>query len=375
MIILKALMCIIILIVVPALVGMVAMAPLSKENRSLGLLIPLGFLVMLVIFELVTIPVLLTTQYENFKYVVAIYTPIILLLCAAGVYILSIQCKVSGGAKAYLKRLCAIYKIKEKDNTSHSSKNGFSSKTLSMIIWIIAGAVLVFILVMSQTKVMFDGDDAYYVVQSLITQQNGSMYVTMPYTGGASPIDMRHAMAVFTMWVTYVGTMTGIHTTIICHSVLPLVLIPLSLLIYSEIGIRLLKNREELLPYYVLIVEVIILFGRVSLYTSENFLLSRTWQGKSLAGNVLIPMTIFAIFLLFTEEKKSKFAILVLVNAVAGIFSSLAVMLICILMAAGGFWYGIYTKKVSNVIRVWLCCIPGVLYMILYLYYTYFGWR
>lgn len=361
MIILKALMCSVILIIVPALVGVVVTTPLSAGNKSLGMIIPVGYITMLLLFELVTIPVLLTTKYQNFKYVVAIYTPIILLICALGVYVLILQSRICGGIKDYLHRLCDIYK--------------FEKLNYSKYVWVVVAAVLVFILIMSQTKALFDGDDAYYVVQSLITQQNGSMYVTLPYTGGAAPIDMRHALAVFTMWITYVGCVSGIHTTIICHTVLPLVLIPLSLLIYSEIGIRLLKGKEDLLPYFALVTEFLILFGKTSLYTSETFLLSRTWQGKSLAGNLLIPMTVLTLIILFSEKKPYKYVLLVLMNAVAGIFSSLAVMLISILIAAGGFWHGIYTKKLVNVIRAWLCLAPGVIYMLLYLYYTYIGWR
>ncbi len=85
--------------------------------------------------------------------------------------------------------------------------------------WIVALALLGYILFMAVTHTSFDGDDSYYVVQSLIAQETGSMYTVEPYTGGSTTMDVRHAMAVFTMWVAYMASVSGIHVTIFCHSV------------------------------------------------------------------------------------------------------------------------------------------------------------
>lgn len=364
--------------------GLAVVSLFKTENRSLGLILPAGYLLMLLSFEIVTLPILLAIDFDNFNYVVRIYTPVMILLAGVGS---GIALKCAGGVsglKEYFGSMLGIYRLhKDSKNDSLNGQNAptgkFSFLTYGkydgIIVWIIAAAVLVYILVMTQTRVIFDGDDAYYVVQSLIAQQNKSMYVTLPYTGGASPLDMRHAMAVFTMWISYIGTMTGLHSTILCHTVLPLVLIPLTLVTYMEIGIRFLRRREDMLPYFVLFTEVIILFGRVSILTSEAFLLGRTWQGKSMAANFLFPMTLIAIYSLFKEKGNGKWLFLLLVNAVAGIFSSLAVVLVCILMAIGALWYTIYTRKLINLLRVCLCCAPSAVYMGLYVLFTYVTWK
>ena len=99
---------------------------------------------------------------------------------------------------------------------------------------------------MALTHASFDGDDAYYVVQSVITDETDTLYRILPYTGFSTSLDMRHAMAVFPIWIAYLARMTGIHATIVSHSILPLVLIPLTYLIYYEIGKVLFKEKEDL---------------------------------------------------------------------------------------------------------------------------------
>ena len=358
MIIVNVLMSIILLLIIPFCMGLLVVGRLDEDIRTAGLVLPVGYLVELVTFELVTIPILLATKYQNFRYVLWIYTPIMILLALAGLVSYIKQLRKS--EIAYLSTSIKEYKPKDID---------------SLIIWIIVAIILIAILVMAQTRVVFDGDDAFYVTQSLITQQNGTMYAIQPYTGRAADVDIRHAMAVFTMWISYIGKLSGIHTTILCHSILPIFIIPLTLIAYAEMGYKLLGQRKDMLPYFVLFMELLIVFGRISIYTSETFLLTRTWQGKSMAANLLIPMTYMALYVLFTSKDKSRWLLLLIVNAVAGIFSSLAVVLASILILIGGFVLAVKERKIKPFIYSCMCCVPGGIYMLIYLYYTYFGWR
>ena len=378
MIVYQILMCILILIIVPFCMGMLITPRLEKGTVLMSL--PVGYLVMLVSFELVTIPVILLTQYSNFKYVLRIYTPVMLILAFLGI--------LSGLKSGYL-------------NMARTRAKGIfgviASDREQLIVWSVAFIILIVMLILPMFRVIFDGDDAYYVVQSLIAQQKGTMYASNPYTGRAAAIDMRHALAVFPMWIAYVGTMARIHTTILCHSVLPLIFIPLSLLVYGLFGSLLLRAHKNLLGYFVIFTEIFIIFGRVSMYTPETFLLARTWQGKSVAANVLIPMIFIGLWYVsallrekqaadsaggsLTEDavkpgdERMGWILLVLINAAAGIFSSLAVVLACVITCSGGLILGILKRRIRVFAASCLCCIPGILYMLLYLYFTYLAWR
>ncbi len=57
------------------------------------------------------------------------------------------------------------------------------------------------------------GDDAYYVVQSVLADQTGVLNRIRPYTGLSTDLDIRHALATLPLWIAYVARMTGIHAT------------------------------------------------------------------------------------------------------------------------------------------------------------------
>ena len=138
----------------------------------------------------------------------------------------------------------------------------------------------------------------------LTAQQTDTLYRIDPNRGVSMPLDARHALALFPIWEAYVGTMCGIHATVMTHSVAPLLLIPLTYLIYYEIGRELFCNKKRLLPMFMVLMALWQMFGNVSIYTTETFFLTRTWQGKSFAGNFIIPAVFWIFLCLFREEER-----------------------------------------------------------------------
>lgn len=207
--------------------------------------------------------------------------------------------------------------------------------------WVIAGWLIVFILVgfqlvMSQRYMFSDGDDAYYVAISVITQSTDTMYMFQPYTGSTSELDIRHCWSSAPIYVAFLGRIANIHTTIIAHTVLPLILIPISYIIYGLIGRRLLGKRKEYLPLFMIFINVVILFGNATIYTNATFMLTRTWQGKSMLANIIIPTMFLALLLLYEYGDRLGIWILISITAVAAIFTSTMGMFLIPVLAAGG---------------------------------------
>lgn len=206
------------------------------------------------------------------------------------------------------------------------------------------------------------------------------MYRILPLTGGSTGLDVRHAMAVFPMWVAFVSVRAGVHATIVSHVVMPLVLIPLTYLLYYEMG-RMLFTRvqgsRENLPVFMILMAVFQIFGNVSLYTNETFFLTRTWQGKAVAGALVIPALIWAFLQIYdtSVEKKRTSAgvwiLLVWINMTAGVCSSIAVFLVCILAALTAFCLAVAWRDWKILFKVGAACIPNVVYMGLYVLIAY----
>ena len=137
------------------------------------------------------------------------------------------------------------------------------------------------------------------------------------------------------------------------------------------------------------------MFGNVSIYTTETFFLTRTWQGKSLAGNFIIPAVFWIFLCLFREEerenlqriglaaktpsetKKQKkiqgwnnaglWMMLTLLNLAAGASSSLAVLLSCALTVGLGVLLAIRSRRFRNLLYAGLSCALGGAYVLLYM--------
>ena len=346
------------LLAIPFCIGLIPAYFLTDEKKNPGVILLAGYLLMWAVFEVITVPAVLFIKFDNFSFVFRFFTAAALVLAAVGIVLKYLH--FVRERNTYTKPLI----IRDKPY-----RPGIEAKIEWVIFFIIVG----FCLYMSVTRASFDGDDAYYVVQSLMTQQTGSMYRNQPYTGRSSPIDVRHALAVFPMWIAYVAVQADIHATILSHVIMPLLLIPLAYLVYYEIAKVLFAEKKENIPVFMIIVALFQMFGNVSIYTNETFFMTRTWQGKSVAGSFVIPMLFLLLLWLYEDEEKKKgkdtafWIMLVCLHLTAGMCSSISVFLLVFLLAVTAFCFMITKRDIKVPFKLGLTCIPSAVYVLLYL--------
>lgn len=382
------------LIIIPYCIGLVPVSFLAEEKRNPGIVFLAGYFTMWALFGLVTIPVVLFVRYDNF------------ILASNCFMALGIVCAAAGVWLTYRRRRFG------RQGQRMSIKDCIREMSLAeRIEWILFLLLLGFQLYKAAAYASFDGDDAYYVAASLIAQQADTMYTILPLTGRHTGLDIRHAMAVFPMWIAFAAKKSHIHATILSHTILPFVLIPLTYLVYYEIG-RILFGRRgegqqakesdqpdqgqqwktcrENLPLFMILMAVLQIFGNVSIYTNETFFLTRTWQGKAVAGSLVIPALLW-LFLLLDNGRDRREAgrgrtdagqkrtgagpgvwfLLVCVNITAGICSSIAVFLVFILMAVSAVCLAFVERDLKVVIKMGAVCIPNAFYVLAYLVVGY----
>lgn len=238
--------------------------------------------------------------------------------------------------------------------------------------WTMVFFLIGFQMVMAVTHASFDGDDAYYVVQSVITDETDTLYRILPYTGRATSLDVRHSMAVFPIWIAYIARMTGVHATIVSHTILPIVLLPITYWIYLEIGKKLFAEKSKGLPVYMMFVCLLQMFGNTSIYTNATFFLMRTWQGKSMLANVVIPAIFMVLLWLFDGEPEKRknqtglWAMLFVLNIVAAMMSTASVFLNTLLL---GVMAGVFAWQEKNpviLVKMAFACLPCGVFALLY---------
>lgn len=369
MMIVKGISLIFWLFIVPSCIGLIPVRWIPEKKRNMGVVFTGGYLMMLSLCWLVTVPCILLVKYYSFRTMAVWFTAVSLLAAALGAGITVWTCRQGKWVSLW-------------------PKPDFRGMSLEVKIeWILFFLLVFWQLYKAFTLASFDGDDAEFVAQSLVTQQSETMYLIKPYTGGTTSLDIRHSLAVMPIWIAFIGRRTGIHTTVLAHSLLPFLLIPLTYTVYYEIGAHLFKKKREYLPAFMVVMALLQIFGNVSIFTNETFFLTRTWQGKAVAANFVIPVTIWLLLWIFDREEEEAvhkdavrkgrtegetqaglWALLCLANMTAGVCTSMGAFLNVILVAASAFWLMVAERKFSILVKAGFACAPNVIYMLLYLF-------
>lgn len=240
------------------------------------------------------------------------------------------------------------------------------------LLWILFGVLFLFQLIQAVRLAYGDGDDAYYVAVSTITEDAQTMYRKLPYTGGSTNVDIRHGLAPFPIWIAFLARVSGIPAVSVAHVAMPLMLIPVTYGIFYLLGKSLLKGKEHLLPGFMIFTEILVLFGDYSFYTAEHFMLARSRQGKAALGSVVLPMLLLLLFVLLDrlqEQKKLGPAYWLLLGCVmitGCLCSTMGAFLLCLMVAVTGLSAAVCYGRWKVLVPMALCCAPCVVFVLLY---------
>ena len=388
MVVLSALSLILWLFIVPMGIGFLAQRILPKTKKTIGITFLCGYLVSFAVFEVIAIWCMLKIQYGAFHKCTIAYAGTLGILTALGyaIRIWDVQKEYYKGVNIFFLFFPGDERAKPEALMSPRTdvrvmKFQYSKESLAY--WGLFALIVCFQLIMVLVKAPFDGDDAYYVVESLLAQQADVMNTILPYTGSSTSLDIRHAMAVFPLWIAFIAKMSGIHATIVSHTIMPFVLLPMTYLIYLEIGRILMGRRQDLLPVYMIFISLMAMFGNTSIYTPETFLMMRTWQGKSMVANFVLPFVIWLFLWMFDDCRKpgflwneetggirvirnSTWILLFLLNMAAGIMSSMGIIFGTGLAGLFSFLLLIYSRDFRIIPKAILSVVPTGIYLLMY---------
>lgn len=364
------------LFLIPVLLGL-PFAGLGTEGRKrVGTALVCGYMEMWAIFQVLAVGLILATG--KFNHVVYAFMGVGIL--GAAISVIWVLFRQKRCEKHLKERKLPPWKLSNKVERMH----GF----ITILTWAVFVAMVVFQVIMSGVMAFGDGDDAFYIPISAATESSGNMYRTIPYTGEATTLDVRHALAPFPVWIAFLSRISGIHATILAQSILGGVLLVICYLIYDRIAHVLFADNKEGIPVFMLLVSVMILFGNYSFYSAETFLITRASQGKAVLGNLIVPFLFWCILQMAQEygmdkslaeehrrphgkSEKRKFlllALIIMTTMAAWLCSSLGTFLCAALIAISGVVVAIAYKNVRALLYAMACVIPSAFFAILYLF-------
>lgn len=217
-----------------------------------------------------------------------------------------------------------IYARKELPAMYNNIRNliGEKRSKVQLISGIVCFILLLVPIVMSFVLQYADGDDAYYLALATVIEKTGMINGNLPYTGGTTLIDTRHAWAGGVTFTSYLSRVTGLHTAVIAHFMLPPFLMIIMYMIYWLIAKVLLKEKKEYISLFMIVIVLMYIFGNVSIYTPTTFMLTRTWQGKSMFSNLIVPTLILCFLMMKEYGEKKLFWFTIAIVGLASVFAS-----------------------------------------------------
>ena len=314
----KALGCLFVFGIAPVGIGGLWTKGMGQKREKILNLYLAGFLSELAVFQLIAVPVMVKEVY-GMNLLVYLTTAVFAVLAAAGFIWTFLRerglWKQAGRnedvnqQQAGQAQTCSLRKPMV-PGTGNGARNRIQRTAVQnperLLFWLLFLASVGYQMYMAFAYASFDGDDAYYVVQSVLADQTGVLNRIRPYTGLSTDLDIRHALATLPLWIAYVARMTGIHATIVAHTLLPLIFIPLTYYVFVQIGRKLFSDGSVKLPIFLTLVSIMQIWGNISIYTNETFFLTRTWQGKSVLANLILLVELWLMLELCAREKSGK---------------------------------------------------------------------
>ena len=340
------------LLVIPIIVGGITATVVDTRKNNLPFLWITGQMILWAGFQFVCVPLILKGQ--PFSTLVTLYSVVTAVLACIGL-IQSMKCLRK--SKSPFHVIAGSSKVRGK---------------WYLLLWGMFWLLLLFQLFQAVFMTYGDGDDAFYVAVSTIAEESNTMYQKLPYTGGTTGLDIRHGLAPFPIWIAFLARISGIPAVTVAHVAVPLMLIPMTYGIYYLIGCKICQKHSEKLPLFLVLTQLLVLFGDYSLYSVENFMIARSRQGKAALGSIVIPIVVYLFLLIMErvqENRRIEFRLwlLLLCSVFTGCMcSTLGAVLLCMITGVTGICAAVCYKKWRILIPMALCCIPAVCYAIIY---------
>lgn len=239
-----------------------------------------------------------------------------------------------------------------------AARNVVSKQPKAERIFEIVGYAVIAVLVLWQVIFFMynqhlDGDDSYYVAQSVVTKHYNTMFQREVYTGypilknGTPALDTRHALSALPVFLTWMSDLCGMAPAAFIHSFFAGAMLVLMYGIFALLGKELLREHKAYVPVFLFFVNLWYVFGNVSIYTPETFAYTRTWQGKALFGNIMIPVTLLLLWKLCTQEGKRIYEFFLFAVMIAATMTTTAtIFMLPLMVGIVGIGKAILEKRV-----------------------------
>lgn len=326
--------------------GSVITGRLKKENTSVTLTVLTGFFVYYGLFQLIAVPMALMHQPLR-------YLSIVWAVTVAVAAVVSVIKNRSWMGRALAGFFGAL------------SPKG---KGFMELLYGWAPVVLVLVQIGISTVWTTDfWDNAYYIGDVSMSVFTDTIGLFDPLSGELrQTIDIRHFFAMYNMQDAVVCRLTGIHPLIETKTIMGAVVMIIANILYYKIGGEFFRGEKKAAAVFMFLVFTVNLFSYTE-YNTSGFLFLRTYEGKTILGNVLVPAVIYFMMLLYKNyREKGHWVLLFTVGFAACALSSSAMILIPVAIGAFALPLSLMKRDLRVLLGSVVCMAPSLVVMVCY---------
>lgn len=219
------------------------------------------------------------------------------------------------------------------------------------------------------------GDDAAYLAIALDAVEQDKLGIINYYTGLPTGVPLKILLTSWNYYISYLSKISGIHVAIIAHTFLPVILVPMAYSVYYLLAKEFYENSPKKVTIFMIFVNLIIIFGAYSWYTTTFRLDVCIWQGKAVMATIMLPFLLYYMIRTTVYQKWDFVCLLLIMVAVCAM--SLMGVGLSILMVSGvivaRFHKGEIKKLVPLFIAATLVFLVALFYFIRMSYITKFS--
>lgn len=217
----------------------------------------------------------------------------------------------------------------------------------------------------------FTLDASYYVGSVTTALRTDTVNMYDPFTGNwLDHYEMRYFFATFPMNDAVMCSLLHIHPLLWCKITMAGTAIIMTVMVLYMLGRRLFDTDMRKITVFILFA-VIANFFMITIYTTSAFLTTRTYEGKCLLANVVLP-GIFYIYMRLLEDVKDKRAWLLLFLVAIGspVLSSSANMLVPAMIGVTILPLVVLRRDLTVIPKALVCMLPGIALTLIYILYV-----
>lgn len=235
---------------------------------------------------------------------------------------------------------------------------------------IIAFALAAYQLYFIHHHMYMEWDDTYYVNLANEAVHSNRIYWVYPETGTMADFDKRYVLSLWPIFYAWLSKLVGVAPTVMAHTILPWLMIPLAYMVYFLIGKKLFAQDRQLQGMFLAMAVLLHLFMTGEHTSGLTFLSITPWVGKGVLAAVLIPL-LFYWLLRGSQESLAGSRVLLGITALGGcLLSSMGIMLSPVFIGSAVFLTAVYRKDIRYFLSGMAACLPCIALGCYYIYLT-----